>query len=100
MLTRIIAISATDQPVSADIRRAFREATRVNETGLGFTDSDIFIPPHMVAASNIESGDLVEGVAIASFNKKRGTWGMKAIEAQSVEKSHAKLNHYDEDEEY
>ena len=89
MLTRIIAISATDQPVSADIRRAFREATRVNETGLGFTDSDIFIPPHMVAASSIESGDLVEGIAIASFNKKRAAWGMKAIEAKSVSRNHS-----------
>ncbi len=88
MLTRIIAISATDQPVSADILRAFREATRVNEAGLGFTESDIFIPPHMVAASNIEAGDLVEGIAIASFNEKRGTWGMKAIEVKSVARNH------------
>ena len=98
MLTRIIAISATDQPVSADIRRAFREATRVNETGLGFTDSDIFIPSHMVAASNIEAGDLVEGIAIASFNKKRGTWGMKAIEAKSVSRNHSDFGNDDDDD--
>ena len=98
MLTRIIAISATDQPVSADIRRAFREATRVNETGLGFTESDIFIPPHMVAASNIESGDLVEGIAIASFNKKRGTWGMKAIEAKSIARNQIVFGNGDDDD--
>lgn len=86
--TRVIAILATDQPVSADILRAFREATRVNEAGLGFTKSDIFIPAHIVAASNIEDGDLVEGIAIASFNKKRGTWGMRAVEVKSVGRSH------------
>lgn len=91
LITRIITISATDQPVSDDIRLAFREATRVNEKGLGFTESDIFIPPHMVSASNIEAGDMVEGIAIASFDKKRGTWGMKAIVAQSVSKHHSNI---------
>ena len=62
----------------------------MTQNGLGFTLGDIFIPPHMVAAANIEAGDLVEGIAIASFDKKRGKWGMKAIKAESVAR-----NHYD-----
>jgi hypothetical protein len=42
----------------------------------------------MVAASNIEAGVLVEGIAIARSIKKRGTWGMKAIEVKSVARNH------------
>lgn len=33
-------------------------------------------------------GHLVEGIAIASFDKKCGKWGMKAIEARSTKQNH------------
>lgn len=88
MRTRIIAIRPTDESPAPDICRTFREATNVTENGLGFTLGDIFIPPHMIAAANIGAGDLVEGIAIANFDKKRGKWGMKAIEAKSVARNH------------
>jgi hypothetical protein len=68
--------------------RQFREATNVTSNGLGFTLGDIFIPPHLVTAEGIQAGDLVEGMAIASFDKKRGKWGMKAIQAKSIAQNH------------
>ncbi|MBV0893513.1 hypothetical protein KTN05_17130 [Paracoccus sp. Z118] len=88
MHTRIIAILPTDRSPAPDVCRTFREATNVTESGLGFTLGDIFIPPHMIAAADIESGDLVEGVAVTSFDKKRGKCGMKAIRAKSVARNH------------
>lgn len=87
-ITRIIAILPTDQSPAPDVCRTFREATNVTESGLGFTLGDIFIPPHMTAAANIQAGGLVEGNAITSFDKKRGKWGMKAIRAKSVARNH------------
>lgn len=98
MRTRIIAILPTDQSPAPEVCRTFCEATNVTENGLGFTLGDIFIPPHMVAAANIEAGDLVKGIAIACFDKKRGKWGMKAIEAKSVARNHRDFGKVDEEE--
>ena len=86
--TRIVEIGSTDQAPSPDVCRQFREATNVTASGLGFTLGDIFIPPHLVTVEGIQAGDLVEGVAIASFDKKRGKWSMKAIQAKSIARNH------------
>lgn len=88
MRTRILKIESTEQSPSPDVCRPFRDATNVTPSGLGFTRGDIFIPPHMITAKGILAGDLVEGVAIASFDKKRGKWGMKAVQAEVVARSH------------
>ena len=82
--TRIVEIESTDQAPYPDVCRQFRDATNVTPNGLGFTSGDIFIPPHMITAEGIKAGDLVEGIALASFDKKRGKWGMKAIQAKSI----------------
>jgi hypothetical protein len=86
--TRIVEIESTDQAPSSDVCRPFCDATNVTPNGLGFTRGDIFIPPHMITAEGILAGDLVEGIATASFDKKRGKWGMKAIQAKSIERNH------------
>lgn len=86
--TRIVEIESTDQAPSPDVCRQFRDATNVTPNGLGFTRGDIFIPSHMITAEEIQAGDLVEGIAIASFDKKRGKWGMKAIQAKSIARNH------------
>lgn len=86
--TRILEIEPTEQSPSPDFCRPFREATNVTPSGLGFTLGDIFIPPHLITAEGVQAGDLVEGVAVASFDKKRGKWGMKAIQAKVVARNH------------
>ncbi|MBY6163796.1 hypothetical protein KUV73_23140 [Mameliella alba] len=86
--TRILEIEPTEQSPSPDVCRPFREATNVTPSGLGFTLGDIFIPPHMITAEGVQAGDLVEGVAVASFDKRRGKWGMKAIQAKVVARNH------------
>jgi hypothetical protein len=86
--TRILEIEPTEQSPSPDVCRPFREATNVTPSGLGFTRGDIFIPPHIITAEGVQAGDLVEGVAVASFDKKRGKWGMKAIKAKVVARNH------------
>jgi len=54
-------------------------------------------PPHMITAEGIEAGDLVEGIAIASFDKKRGKWGMKAIQAKTIARDHYDFGGDDDD---
>lgn len=85
--TRIISIAPSEQSPGLDVCRHFREPTEVTDSGLGFTPSDIFIPPTIVSASRIDSGDVVEGIAILNYDKKRNKWGMKAIEARPISRS-------------
>lgn len=95
--TRIVQITSTNQAPPPDVCRPFRDATNVTPSGLGFTRGDIFIPPHMITAEGIEAGDLVEGIAIASFDKKRGKWGMKAIQAKTIARDHYDFGGDDDD---
>lgn len=80
--------------------RMFGGAARATpkDPALWFTLGDIFIPPHMVAAANIEAGYLVEGIAISSFDKKRGKWGMKAIKTKSVARNYRDFGKVAEEE--
>lgn len=97
--TRIVEVAPTEQTPSPDVCRPFRDATNVTASGLGFTRGDIFIPSHMIAAEGIHAGDLVEGMAIASFDKKRGKWGMKAIHAKVVARNHFDFERENDDRE-
>lgn len=76
------ATMSSKQPSSA-IRKQFDEEVRVSN-GMGFTESDVFVAPPMVSKHRLEDGDRVSGTAVLSFNKKRGTWGWKAISIEQV----------------
>ena len=52
--------------------------------GMGFTESEIFIPTHLVLEHRLKDGQTVSGTAVLNFNKKRGNWGWKAL---SIEKA-------------
>jgi hypothetical protein len=79
---RILTLSASPTNLSpaANVLKRFNEDVEVRN-GLGFTSGGIFIPPDVVAASNVTDGDRVEGHAVINFDKKRSTWGWKAIRA-------------------
>lgn len=81
---RILSISPTTRRPGQNVCRSFNEEVEVTGSGLGFTKSGIFIPPHLVSGLGISGGDTVEGLAIISHDKKRGKWGMKAITAKVV----------------
>ncbi len=52
--------------------------------GMGFTESEIFIPTHLVLEHRLKDGQTISGTAVLNFNKKRGNWGWKAL---SIEKA-------------
>ena len=79
--TRIVSAAKTDQMPSASVRKAFEEAVRI-QSGMGFTENDIFIPPPLVSRHSVQHGDILTGIAVMSLNKKRSTWGWKAVSLQ------------------
>ena len=79
--TRIISINPTKKLPNQGIYCTFKDQINVTESGLGFTEGDVFVPPNIVAESNIKSGDIVTGMAIINYNKKKHKWGLKAFKA-------------------
>lgn len=80
--TRSLSVTATSKSPSPDLLKSFSDDVEVR-AGFGFSSAGIFIPPDIVTESGIADGDMVEGVAIINFDKKRSVWGWKAIEAHT-----------------
>lgn len=84
---KVIDAKHTDQKPSSKIYKSFGpDAVRVScsDTGrssgsIGFTCTDIFIPPHLIQEARIMDGDFVSGNAILNYNKKKSVWGWKAL---------------------
>jgi hypothetical protein len=85
--TSVLSVTSTKKDPGPEIFRRFREEVEVIDSGLGFTTSDVFIPPPLVSAAKISDGDTVEGMAVLSHDRKRDKWGMKAISAEVVSKT-------------
>lgn len=75
---RVLLARATDKQPSALLRKSFFEAVRVSN-GMGFTQSDIFIPAHLLANHHVEDDQKIAGTAVLSYNVKRARWGWKAV---------------------
>ncbi|WP_348683019.1 tetratricopeptide repeat protein [Acidovorax soli] len=75
---RVLHAEATQERPAPQVRKEFKEAVRLSN-GMGFTDSDIFIPPPLVVECQLLDGQKVAGTAILNFNKKHRSWGWKAI---------------------
>lgn len=74
---RIVSAVPSDGFPAPGVLKTFKDTVRVSN-GMGFTDGGIFIPPDLVAKSEVDDG-VVSGLAILNFNKKRSEWGWKAI---------------------
>lgn len=75
---RVHLANASDKQPGSDIWKQFSEEVRVSN-GMGFTESDVFVAPHLVSRHRLENGHRVSGTAVLSLNKKWGSWGWKAI---------------------
>lgn len=75
---RILSAAKTSSDPGDGVRKAFQEPVRI-ESGMGFTDSDIFVPPPLVSRHDLEDGTIIDGIAVLAFNKKRGVWGWRVV---------------------
>jgi len=79
---RVHHARATDKQPSPLIKKVFREEVRISN-GMGFAEGDIFVSPPLVAEHHLVDGRLISGVAVLSYNKKRSSWGWKAISVKA-----------------
>lgn len=80
---RVLHAEATAEIPSPQVWKEFREEVRLSN-GMGFTDNDIFIPKPLVVEYQILDGQKISGTAILNFNKKRQSWGWKAIGLEAL----------------
>lgn len=78
---RVLAAKASKKVPGDLLRKDFTEAVRVSN-GMGFTPGEIFIPAALVEHCEIKDGQQVSGTAVQAYNKKRESWGWKAISIQ------------------
>lgn len=81
---RVLTSSATVAEPPESLKKTFHEEVRISDQ-LGFTESDIFIPPPMVIEAALRDGDTVHGIALLNYNKKRGEWSWKALSVAQVD---------------
>ena len=84
--TKVITAAATDAEVGNEVCRRFQSSVRISN-GMGFTDDGIFIPPDIVRAHNVQHDDVISGRAVINFNKKKRTWGWKALSIDEANES-------------
>lgn len=80
---QVVGCEKTDKEASSDILIKFGSEVRVSN-GLGFSEEDVFIDRPLVDAHCIIDEDYVSGISVLNYNKKRNTWGWKAITIDNV----------------
>lgn len=81
----VLSCTTTDRETSSSTVKKFKSTVRI-VNGLGFTDNDIFVDRPLVDYFKIQDNDSIEGLAVLSFNKKKSTWGWKALKIDKHDK--------------
>lgn len=85
---KVVSCHQVDQEAPTSLLKTFKESIKVIQSGLAFTKSgNILIENKLVQQSNLVSDDIVEGIAVRSFNKKKNCWGWKTTSILSVDSS-------------
>lgn len=72
-------VENTDEYPDEDVYKEFEgEVRKRDDQPFGFLE-DVFIDPGMIRNNYISDGDILKVVAIISYNKKKDSWGWKAI---------------------
>lgn len=80
---KVHRIEKSEQSAPQHLLKYFDEQIRENN-GVAFTkDSNIFISSYMVSQFELSDGDIVSGIAIKNYDKKKEEWGWKAITINS-----------------
>ncbi|GGK25244.1 MULTISPECIES: DUF7017 domain-containing protein [Aliivibrio] len=80
---RVLSVKPTDKAPSSLVYKDFSCSVRASN-GMGFTDDNIFIAPPLMEQHGVNDGVLVKGTAVLNYNKKKMSWGWKALKLNNV----------------
>jgi len=75
----IVEAKKTNQTPCDKIYKHFSNESVTISGEIGFTESNIFIPSNLVKENKLVDCDNISGKSILNYNKKKSTWGWKAI---------------------
>lgn len=78
--TRLLQAQKTGHAPGQQIFRRFEKETLRISGGPGFTDSDIFISPEMVAKYRLTEDLVVSGFATLNYERKKLRWSWRALD--------------------
>lgn len=91
----VLTCNVTNQEPTENLLRAFDGRVEISGSA-GFAD-DVYIERELINEHKINDNDIVKGIAILNYNKKRLKWGWKSIKIESVTPNEVKSN-IDDDE--
>lgn len=77
----VLTCCVTNQEPSETLLRPFSGMVETSGA-VGFAD-DVYIESSFMLEHEVEDGNILRGTAILNYNKKKGSWGWKAIEISS-----------------
>jgi len=81
-ILRALSFAATDQDPPASFCKQFAGRLSVNDGGrFGFVDHDIYVPGELIDPNGLTDNDLIKGLALMDFNKRRNQYGWRAVKA-------------------
>ncbi len=84
---KVLALSKTNEIPRQDIIKNFEGIINIrDEQKFGFVE-DIFIEPNLIKSFNINNNDLINGLALISFNKKKNEWSYKAVRINKLNRT-------------
>lgn len=89
----VLTCSITNQEPSETLLRPFSGMVETSGT-VGFAD-DVYIESSLMLEHEVEDGNFVNGIAILNYNKRKSSWGWKAIKISTsiaVEENESKEN--------
>lgn len=79
-MLRALSFSITEETPPSSFCRQFAGRLSVNNSGLfGFADHDVYVPGELIGPNGLTDGDLIKGLAVMEFNKKRSQYGWRAV---------------------
>lgn len=81
---RVLSACLTSEPPNSSVYKEFSQYVS-ESNGMGFTDDDIFISRPLMSKYDVKDGDVVEGMAVLNYEKRKMRWGWKALKITSVD---------------
>jgi tetratricopeptide (TPR) repeat protein len=80
---RVLTISPTDEVPDPELVTSFRGTFEMRDgQAFGFVDRKFYVPMNLIENNRLIPGQQVHGVAVIEYNKKRDSWGWKAVRLQ------------------
>lgn len=86
--TSVVSIRKSNDKAAPEVYREFRTSVKtVTDRGFAFSECDIFIPDFIASPAQLGSRDTIAGAAVLNFDRKKSSWGWRALKVKVLKRS-------------